>query len=653
MKRIVCVGIALTFAMWLSGCPFGQEYTVTVTTEGEGSVALDPAGGSYAADTVLTLTAEAATGWVFETWEGGIESGDNPLEVTVTADLALTARFVETAQDDEGEPAEEGQGELGEEGEDAAEGQEPNAQGEAEGPLREEGESPEEAYEGDGGYGGEPEYGEGESGLEGESPYEGGGSNEGEPPCTEEGECGQEGEEGEVPDELYENPFVLTQDETMSTFSVDVDTASYARIRQILRGRRLPSPSLVRIEEMLNYFDYTYPGPEGEAPFSVYTETGDCPWFPGHRLLHIGLQGYSVPEWDRPGANLTFLIDVSGSMSAEDKLPWVKEAMSLLVEEKLDLRDRVGIVTYAGNAGVALESAQCTETGKKMILSAIDNLGAGGSTHGSEGIEYAYEMAEENFVDGGANRIILATDGDFNVGTTNRDALNELIQEKAESGVFLTVLGFGMSAFGDSVMETLADNGNGSYGYIDTLGEARKMLVDELTSNLITIAKDVKAQVEFVPEQVEAYRLIGYENRVLANEEFNDDERDAGELGSGHSVTALYELVMNDTIAKAADSTMLYLRLRYKEPDSDESELLSFEIPEETVSFEAASEDYRYAAAVAAFGMLLRESAYSGQATFDTVLAWATAAAGDDTYGYREEFLWLVGVAGEIAAQKR
>ena len=341
-------------------------------------------------------------------------------------------------------------------------------------------------------------------------------------------------------DRITDNPFLSITENPLSTFSVDVDTASYSNLRRFLNAGTLPPKDAVRIEEMINYFTYDYPDPEGEHPFSFHAEVAQAPWAPAHRLLKVGLKGREMAWEQRPSSNLVFLLDVSGSMQPDNKLPLLKSALRLLIE-RLGENDRVAIVVYAGASGLILPSTSGDQ--QRPLLAALDRLEAGGSTHGSSGIQLAYAMAVANFIPGGINRVILATDGDFNVGVTDQGSLTRLIQEKAQSGVFLTVLGFGMGNYQDSTLEKLADQGNGNYAYIDTLGEARKVLVEEIHSTLVTIAQDVKIQIEFNPLQVEAYRLVGYENRLLAPEDFNDDTQDAGEIGAGHTVTALYEII--------------------------------------------------------------------------------------------------------------
>ncbi len=476
-------------------------------------------------------------------------------------------------------------------------------------------------------------------------------------------------------DEIIENAFLPAKMAPLSTFSIDVDTASYANTRRFLASGQLPPRDAVRIEELINYFRYDDPQPQGNAPFSANMELAECPWTPGHHLLRVGLQAKSMHNQERPASNLVFLLDVSGSMSDQNKLPLVKQAMNLLIRE-LSEKDRVTIVTYAGSEGVALESTSGDQ--KDRIINAVNNLQSNGSTHASAGITLAYNLAQQQFIKEGANRVILCTDGDFNVGVTSDEALVDLITSKAKSGVFLSVMGFGMGNLKDSKMEKLADKGNGNYAYIDTLREARKVLVEQMSGSLVTVAKDVKIQIEFNPAVVAAYRQIGYENRVLAAKDFNDDTKDAGEIGAGHAVTALYEVVLvgqekfaappankeiplkyqkaetkvDDPVAEAtpqlalteaaASGEILTLKLRFKQPDGEKSELVEFPLKQAPKKFGAASENLRFASAVAAFGMILRESQYRGGASMSAVEEIAAAALGSDPSGYRTEFLELV-----------
>jgi Ca-activated chloride channel family protein len=467
----------------------------------------------------------------------------------------------------------------------------------------------------------------------------------------------------EAYDHIAENPFVLVAQDPRSTFSVDVDTASYSIVRRFLTEGQLPPADAVRIEELINYFPYAYLPPTDDRPFAVHMDSAACPWKAGHRLVRVGIKGREVPRGERPPGNLVFLLDVSGSMDAPNKLPLVKAAMRLLVDQ-LGPRDRVAIVVYAGAEGLALPSTPATE--RTAILSAIESLSPGGSTHASAGIRLAYETAAANFIHGGVNRVILATDGDFNVGVTSQGALVRLIEEKAKTGVFLTALGFGMGNLKDSTLEKLADHGNGNYAYIDGLSEARKVLVAEAGATLVTIAKDMKLQIEFNPRHVKAFRLIGYENRVLAHQDFNDDQRDAGDIGAGHTVTALYEIVppgaelpvpgvdplkyQQPPHPKAGPDTgeLLTLKLRYKQPAADQSSLIEVSLTDGGQSFPTASPEFRFAAAVAAFGMILRDSPHKGDAAFGKVLDWAKDSLGEDKGGLRAEFLDLVARAHDL-----
>ena len=456
---------------------------------------------------------------------------------------------------------------------------------------------------------------------------------------------------------LEDNPFLEAKQNPLSTFSIDVDTASYANVRRLLTSGTRPPKDAVRIEELVNYFPYRYPAPEGDSPFAVHAETMPCPWNPGHRLVKLGLKGRELETKTRPAANLVFLLDVSGSMSDSNKLPLLKAALKLLVSQLRD-DDRVAIVVYAGASGLALPSTPGSQ--KPTILAALEELNAGGSTNGAAGIQLAYRTAAENFRPGGINRVILATDGDFNVGTSSEGELTRLIEEKAKTGVFLTVLGLCMGNYKDSMLEKLADKGNGNYAYLDTLHEAKKVLVEQAAGTLVTIAKDVKLQVEFNPARVAAYRLIGYENRLLRSEDFNDDQKDAGELGAGHTVTALYEIVtagdgvklpgvdplkyQRPAVVKEESSELMTVKLRYKHPEGEESRLISFAVQDSPgQALGQATPDARFAAAVAEFGLLLRDSPHKGQASWTSVMDLASGAAGDDVY--RREFLELVKTA--------
>jgi Ca-activated chloride channel family protein len=463
---------------------------------------------------------------------------------------------------------------------------------------------------------------------------------------------------------LDQNPVRLASEHPVSTFSIDVDTGAYANVRRFLNSGRLPPEDAVRIEEMVNYFDYAYAPPsDREQPFRVATELGAAPWNPEALLLRIGIKGFEVTAEARPAANLVFLIDVSGSMQTPEKLPLLKNAFRLLADQ-LTARDRVSMVVYAGSSGVVLEPTPGDR--KQTILDAIDRLEAGGSTNGAEGISRAYQLAHAAFMKGGINRVVLATDGDFNVGIVNFEQLVDLAERERASGVALTTLGFGTGNYNDQLLERLADAGNGNYAYVDTLAEARKVLVTELSSTLFTIAKDVKIQVEFNPAAVLEYRLIGYENRALAREDFSNDKVDAGEIGAGHRITALYEIVpaggkgriealrYGATSAPQGKSAELaHLRLRYKQPASDRSQLLEYPIVKSSqVAADRHSTDYRFAASVAAFGQLLRGGKYVGDFGYDDVETLAQGALAEDKEGYRREFVSLVRRAASLSAGK-
>ncbi|MCS3797039.1 von Willebrand factor type A domain-containing protein [Niastella sp. OAS944] len=470
-------------------------------------------------------------------------------------------------------------------------------------------------------------------------------------------------------DHIVENRFLAAAQNPLSTFSIDVDEAAYSNIRRYINNGSIPPAGAVRIEEMLNYFDYTYPQPANDNPFSVNTELSECPWNAQHRLVHIGLQGKEIPLQNLPNANIVFLIDVSGSMEEPNKLPLVKASMNLLADQ-LRADDKVAIVVYAGNAGLVLPAT--SGANKTAIKEAIDQLQAGGSTAGGEGIQLAYKVARENFIKGGNNRIILATDGDFNVGASSDDELVSLIEKERKSGIFLSVLGYGMGNYKDNKMQQLADKGNGNHSYIDNINEARKVLVSEFGSTLFTIAKDVKIQIEFNPAKVQAYRLIGYENRVLAAEDFNDDKKDAGELGSGHTVTALYEVipagVKSEFIAKVDElkyqpvknmvavtsggDELMTIKLRYKKPDGDVSKLIVHPVTDSHIALANTSDNFRFSAAVASFGMLLRNSEFKQSASFPQVISLAKSAKGTDANGYRQEFINLVQAAGSLTVKK-
>jgi len=466
-------------------------------------------------------------------------------------------------------------------------------------------------------------------------------------------------------DKIDDNPFKLVKINPLSTFSIDVDAASYANVRRFLNSGQKPYKDAVRIEELINYFDYAYEEPKGDNPFSIKSEISNAPWNNQHKLAHIGLQGKNL-DYDKLGAsNLVFLLDVSGSMEQQSKLPLLKTAFKLLVKN-LNSADRVAIVTYAGSAGLVLPSTSADK--KDEILAALDRLKAGGSTAGGEGVQLAYKIAMENFLKEGNNRVILATDGDFNIGVSSTSELIRLVEEKRKSGVFLTICGFGMGNYKDGRMESLSNAGNGNYFYIDNILEAKKVFVKEMRATLFTIAKDVKIQIEFNPTKVQAYRLIGYENRMLAKEDFNDDQKDAGELGAGHSVTALYEIipvgVKSDFIKSVDDlkyqqsemtdaaniDEWMTIKLRYKRPREDESRLISSTLKERALRFEQTSNDFRFAAAVAEFGMLLRDSEFKGTSSYENALKMAKNAKGDDAEGYRAEFISLVQKAELMAA---
>ena len=467
---------------------------------------------------------------------------------------------------------------------------------------------------------------------------------------------------------IHENSFLKTTKNPLSTFSIDVDVASYANLRRFLNNGQKPPIDAVRIEEMINYFNYEYPQPDGEDPFSVNTELARCPWNEDHQLVHIGLQGKKIPTDNLPPSNLVFLIDVSGSMQSINKLPLLKSAFKMLVNEMRE-EDRVAIVVYAGAAGLVLPSTPGTK--KDQIIYALDQLTAGGSTAGGAGIKLAYEVALENFQAEGNNRIIIATDGDFNVGASSNADMERLIEKKREQGVFLTVVGFGMGNYKDDKMEILADKGNGNYAYIDNLQEAKKVFVNEFGGTLFTIAKDVKLQIEFNPAKVQAYRLIGYENRKLNEEDFNDDKKDAGELGSGHAVTALYEIIpvgVKSNFIKTVDPLkyqdskvdkiaydsreLMTIKLRYKQPDGHKSKLLSTTVLDRNKKWENTSENFRWSAAVAEFGMLLRESEFSQNANIASVIELAKGSKGKDDEGYRSEFIRLVESSRFLASRQ-
>ncbi len=461
---------------------------------------------------------------------------------------------------------------------------------------------------------------------------------------------------------IIDNPFVAVDGNRLSTFSIDVDTASYSNVRRYLNQNSRPPVDAVRIEELVNYFPYQYPGPREGEPFSVSCEVARCPWDGDHRLVRIGLKGREIAADKRPPSNLVFLIDVSGSMQSLDKLPLLKAGMKLLVEQ-LGENDRVAIVVYAGAEGLALPSTSCDH--KAEILSTLEQLQTGGATDGGKGIQLAYDVAVKNFIRGGINRVILATDGDFNVGITDATALNRLIEEKRETRVFISVLGFGQGNVKHDKLESLADKGNGHYSFIDSIKEARKVLVEQMGGTLMTIAKDVKIQVEFNPSRTSAYRLIGYENRILAARDFRDDRKDAGEIGAGHTVTALYEVVpavqggaegagalqqRNSRLAAPAVSKLLDVHLRFKAPEGDVAREIAVPVEDDGRDFGAATPDFKFASAVAGFGMLLRDSPYKGTLTWAGLEELAEASASPDPGGYRQEFRGLVQKARKLIA---
>ena len=479
-------------------------------------------------------------------------------------------------------------------------------------------------------------------------------------------------------DTIESNPVKIVATDPVSTFSIDVDTASYSNIRRMLSNEgRLPPSDAVRIEELINYFNYDYAAATSEdQPFSIDYEVAPAPWNSGRHLLQIGIKGYEPEVEERPDANLVFLVDVSGSMSSPDKLPLVKRSLEMLSREMRD-EDRIAIVVYAGAAGVVLDSTSGDD--RSTIVSALNRLQSGGSTNGGEGIRLAYSIAEDNFIEGGINRVIIASDGDMNVGTVNVEALKDLVQQKKKTGVSLTTLGFGTGNYNDHLMEQIADVGNGNAAYIDSLQEARKVLVTEMQSTLMTIAKDVKIQIEFNPKFVSQYRLIGYENRVLQNEDFLNDKVDAGEIGAGHTVTALYEIALVGTEdigdgrwthplrydqtepnsvemeanpIQGADE-LAYVRVRHKQPESDVSSETGLAIPADSIVgvFEEATLDFRFAVSVAAFGDLLRGGENVGNWSYDDVVQAVRDARGEDSEGYRSELLQLVGLAKSFSGE--
>jgi Ca-activated chloride channel homolog len=457
---------------------------------------------------------------------------------------------------------------------------------------------------------------------------------------------------------ITENDFLTVKSNPLSTFSIDVDKASYSNIRRFINEGQEPPADAVRIEEMINYFTYDYPQPTGDAPVSITTEISGCPWNPEDQLIMIGLQGKRIDPEKLPPSNLVFLIDVSGSMGEPNKLPLLQSSFKLLVEN-LREQDRVSIVSYAGAAGLVLPSTSGDK--KEEIFRALDHMESGGSTAGSEGIELAYKIAGENFIKGGNNRVILATDGDFNVGPSNDNEMEELITSKRKTGIYLTCLGFGMGNYKDSKIKTLSEKGNGNYAYIDSFQEAKKTLLSEFGGTLFTIAKDVKIQVEFNPTKIQAYRLIGYENRVMNNEDFKDDAKDAGEMGSGHTVSALYEIVPVGVKSKyvratgdlkyqdqktnsTAENTVEFasVKVRYKNPEDTVSKELVQAVTLQNPYFSKASDNMRFASSVALAGMLMRDSKFSGIGTGKSVIEIAKTSLGKDEEGYRSEFIRLL-----------
>jgi len=462
-------------------------------------------------------------------------------------------------------------------------------------------------------------------------------------------------------DEINEIGFRKVIGNPLSTFSIDVDNASYSNIRRFISYNQVPQKDVVRIEEMINYFDYEYPQPKDEHPFHVHTEMSENPWNEDTKLIMIGLQGKEIDYSEAEASNLVFLMDVSGSMNSANKLPLVKQSLNKLLDQ-LSEKDRIAIVVYAGAAGLVLPSTPASD--KATIKKALDNLQAGGSTAGGAGIKLAYQTALDNLIEDGNNRVILCTDGDFNIGASSDAEMVRLIEEKRDSGVFLTICGFGMGNYKDSKMEKIANNGNGNYYYIDQEKEAEKVFVTDMRGTLYTIAKDVKLQIEFNPAKVEEYRLIGYENRMLNKEDFADDKKDAGELGAGHRVTAIYEVKLKDNATfspqgmeqgedlkyqqtKVSEEAyyseeIMTLKMRYKEPDGTKSKLIERSVLDQQITLDKTSDNYRFAVAVAEFGLLLRDSEFKGDASYDEVIKLAKGAKGNDTHGYRAEFIGMV-----------
>jgi len=475
---------------------------------------------------------------------------------------------------------------------------------------------------------------------------------------------------GNTNDESYktiaENAFLTAKDNPLSTFSIDVDAASYSNIRRFINNGQLPPADAVRIEEMINYFKYDLTGPSGNEPVAIHTELSSAPWNPKHRLLRIGLKAKTIPTGNLPACNLVFLIDVSGSMDEPNKLPLVKSSLKMLTDQ-LRAQDRVAIVVYAGNAGLVLPSTPGNN--KTAIKDAIDNLSAGGSTAGGEGLKLAYRIAKENFKADGNNRIVMATDGDFNVGPSSDGDMEHLIERERNTKVDLSIMGFGMGNYKDSKMETLADKGNGNYAYIDNVTEARKAFVTEFGGTLFTVAKDVKVQLEFNPAKVKSYRLLGYEDRMLAKEDFNNDKKDAGDMGSGHTVTAFYEIIpagVKDEYSANVDplkyqktkdvpagnsgsDELMTIKFRYKQPGSNSSKMSLVTVNDKPSEFKNTSNDFRFASAVAEFGMLLRGSEYKQKGSFDQAISIAKSAKGKDDDGYRSEFVRLAESAKSLA----
>lgn len=461
------------------------------------------------------------------------------------------------------------------------------------------------------------------------------------------------------------NEFLRVADHPLSTFSTDVDTASYANARRFLNQGRLPPKDSIRVEEFINYFDYDYKAPSQDAkhPVAIYTEMTDSPFHANYKLVKIGLKAKELMMENRPKSNLVFLVDVSGSMADHNKLPLVKEAFKQMVR-KMDSDEMISIVVYAGASGLALAPTPASEI--TTIFEALNRLNAGGSTNGGQGIELAYKTAKENFIKNGNNRVILVTDGDFNIGTTSQGSLVDLIKEKAKDNIFLTVLGVGMGNYKDSTLEKLADNGNGNYAYIDNLNEARKVLINDRFKTLHTIAKDVKLQVEFNPAHVEAYRLIGYENRKLENHEFNDDKKDAGDMGAGHTVTALYEIIPKGVkadianvdklkyqetsapTAKSDSNEVMTVKLRYKNPTEDKSQLLEQVVTKSDKEFSKASSDFKFASAVAGYAMLLRQDSQLGEMTISQMIELAGDNKGEDKFEYRQEFIENMKISKDV-----